>query len=40
LLPIAIGLWIWERAWALPVRMTIILALGAWNIYMFFPRRL
>jgi hypothetical protein len=38
LLPIMIGLWIWERTWSLPVRLTLVLAIGAWNIFMFFPR--
>ena len=37
-LPIAIGLWIWRRPWAPPIRLTLLLALAAWNVFLFFPR--
>jgi hypothetical protein len=37
-LPLVIGLWIWERSWSLPIRLTLIVALGAWNIFMFLPQ--
>lgn len=37
-LPIMIGLWIWERNWSLPIRLVLIIALGVWNVFMFFPR--
>ena len=36
-LPLMIGLWIWERAWSLPIRLFLIIALGVWNVYVFFP---
>jgi hypothetical protein len=36
-LPLMIGLWIWERTWSLPIRLVLIIAIGAWNVYMFFP---
>lgn len=39
-LPVTIGLWIWESAWPIVVRLTLVFALGAWNIWMFFPRSL
>lgn len=39
-LPLMIGLWVWERAWALPLRLVLILGLAAWNIFLFFPRSL
>ena len=37
-LPIMIGLWIWERPWPLPIRVVLVLALGAWALYFLFPR--
>lgn len=36
-LPVTIGLWIWESAWPLLVRLPLVAALGVWNIWMFFP---
>jgi hypothetical protein len=36
-LPLMIGLWIWERTWSLPIRLVLIIAIGVWNVYMFFP---
>ena len=36
-LPLMIGLWIWERTWSLPIRLVLVIALGGWNVYMFFP---
>ncbi len=37
-LPLMIGLWIWERTWSLPIRLVLIIALGVWNIFVFYPR--
>jgi hypothetical protein len=37
-LPLMIGLWIWERTWSVPIRLVLIIALGVWNVYMFFPQ--
>jgi hypothetical protein len=36
-LPLMIGLWIWERTWSVPIRLVLVIALGVWNVYMFFP---
>jgi hypothetical protein len=36
-LPLMIGLWIWERTWSLPIRLVLVIALGGWNVYVFFP---
>ncbi len=36
-LPVTIGLWIWESAWPLLVRLPLVGALAGWNIWMFFP---
>jgi hypothetical protein len=38
LLPIMIGLWIWERPWSSPIRIVLVAALALWNILVFFPR--
>jgi hypothetical protein len=37
-LPIMLGLWIWQRAWAPPIRLILLLAIAAWNLFLFFPR--
>jgi hypothetical protein len=39
-LPVTIGLWIWETAWPVVVRLPLVLGLGAWNLWMFFPKDL
>jgi len=39
-LPVAIGLWIWESGWPLLVRLVLVASIGAWNIWMFFPKSL
>lgn len=40
LLPLAIGLWIWESGWPLLVRLVLVISIGAWNLWMFFPKNL
>jgi hypothetical protein len=37
-LPIMIGLWIWERPWPVPIRVVLVLALGAWTVFFLYPR--
>ena len=37
-LPIIVGLWIWQRAWAMPVRLALLIAIAGWNLFLFFPR--
>jgi hypothetical protein len=37
-LPAYAGLWIWESAWPLVVRLTLIVGIGGWNLWLFFPR--
>jgi hypothetical protein len=37
-LPILIGLWIWDRAWPTPIRVLLVLTIGAFNIFVFLPR--
>lgn len=38
-LPITLGLWIWQRGWAAPIRLILLITLAAWNLFVFFPRR-
>ena len=39
-LPVTIGLWIWESAWPVLIRLPLVAALAAWNLWMFFPKGL
>ena len=38
-LPVALGLWIWETAWPLWLRLLLVVGLGFATIYTFFPRQ-
>lgn len=38
-LPIAMGLWIWEMSWPLWIRLILIIGLGWATIYTFFPKQ-
>lgn len=38
LLPLVLGLWIWETKWPVWLRLVLVLGLAWWNIYVFFPR--
>ena len=39
-LPLAIGLWVWESGWPLLVRLVVVVSIGAFNLYLFFPKDL
>ncbi len=39
LLPVTAGLWIWESAWPLWLRLVLVIGLGFATIYTFFPRK-
>jgi hypothetical protein len=39
LLPVALGLWIWETSWALWLRLLLVLGLGVATLYVFFPKK-
>lgn len=39
LLPVTLGLWIWETSWPLWLRLLLVIGLGWVTIYTFFPRR-
>lgn len=38
-LPLTGGLWAWSTDWPLLVRVVVILAIAAWNVLVFIPRR-
>ena len=37
-LPVILGLWIWQTAWPLWLRLVLVLGLAWWNVFVFFPR--
>jgi hypothetical protein len=39
-LPLMLGLWVWASTWPLALRLILIVGLGAWNVFVFFPRGL
>jgi hypothetical protein len=39
-LPVVAGLWIWHTDWALVLRLALVLGIGIWNVYLFYPRGL
>jgi hypothetical protein len=38
-LPVALGLWVWEASWPLWPRLILVIVLGVATIYTFFPRQ-
>ena len=38
-LPVMAGLWIWEAAWPLVLRLFLIAGLAGWNLLVFLPKR-
>ena len=39
-LPVMIGLWVWETAWPLVVRLILLVGIAGWNLLVFLPRAL
>jgi hypothetical protein len=39
LLPVVIGLWIWETPWPLWLRLILVIGLGIGTVYTFFPKQ-
>jgi ABC-type amino acid transport system permease subunit len=37
-LPVMAGLWVWETAWPLVIRVLVILGLAGWNLLIFLPK--
>jgi hypothetical protein len=38
LLPVMIGLWVWETTWPLIVRLVLIAGIAGWNLLIFLPK--
>jgi hypothetical protein len=38
-LPVVLGLWIWETSWPLLLRLILVAGLGWVTVYTFFPRK-
>jgi hypothetical protein len=38
-LPVTAGLWVWEQAWPLVLRLVVVLGLAGWNILVMIPSR-
>ena len=38
-LPLVLGLWIWQMAWAVWLRVILVLGLAWVTVYLFFPRK-
>ena len=36
-LPVVAGLWIWESGWTTAVRLLLVVGIGFFNLYLFFP---
>jgi len=39
LLPLVLGLWIWQAPWPLWIRLILVIGLGFATIYTFFPKQ-
>ena len=39
LLPVTLGLWIWETSWPVWIRVILVIGLGFATIYTFFPKQ-
>jgi hypothetical protein len=39
-LPVMIGLWVWETAWPLVLRVVLVVGIAGWNLFMFLPKAL
>lgn len=40
LLPVVVGLWVWESGWPLALRLPLVAGLAIATLYVFFPRAL
>jgi hypothetical protein len=38
LLPVMVGLWVWETTWPLIVRLGVVVGIAGWNLLVFLPR--
>jgi hypothetical protein len=40
LLPVMLGLWVWETSWPLIVRLILVVSIAGWNLLIVLPRAL
>ena len=40
LLPVMVGLWVWETTWPLIVRLVLVVGVAGWNLLIFLPKAL
>ena len=40
LLPVMIGLWVWETSWPVLVRVLLVIGIAGWNLLVFLPKGL
>jgi hypothetical protein len=38
-LPVTLGLWIWETSWPLWLRLILVIGLATMTVYLFYPRK-
>ena len=38
-LPVTLGLWIWQTSWSIWLRLILVIGLGIATIYVFFPKK-
>lgn len=40
LLPVMIGLWVWETSWPFVIRLVVVAGLAGWSLLIFLPKAL
>jgi hypothetical protein len=40
LLPVMVGLWVWETSWPLVARLVLVIGVAGWNLLVLLPRAL
>ena len=40
LLPVMVGLWVWESSWPMVVRLILVIGVAGWNLLIFLPKAL
>jgi hypothetical protein len=38
LLPVIVGMWVWETTWPLIVRLVLVVGIAGWNLLVFLPK--
>ena len=40
LLPVMVGMWVWETSWPMLVRLTVVIGVAGWSLLIFMPKAL